>query len=79
MRSALLQTFGVNLRRQREARGLTQDALAEKLNVHRTHVGGLERGEKNISLVKLDALAAVLKVDPLDLLVEEPKPRRRRR
>ena len=64
----LQRIVGRNLRTIREARGLSQEAFADVLGFHRTYVGGLERGERNLSLQSVERLAASVDVDPLDLL-----------
>ena len=71
MQGDLQLTVGQNLRRYREARGLSQEAFADVVGVHRTYMGGLERGERNITLRSLERIADVLKVDPRSLL-EKP-------
>jgi transcriptional regulator with XRE-family HTH domain len=68
MVGALQQTLGRNLRRLRVERQLSQEELAELLRVHRTYVGGLERGERNPSLRVIERLAEELHIEPLDLL-----------
>ena len=42
--------FGVVIQRHRKAKGLSQEALAERADIHHTHVGLIERGERNASL-----------------------------
>lgn len=64
----LQQRLGRNLRRLRMQRQLSQEAFAELLDVHRTYIGGLERGERNPSLRVVERLAEELDVEPLDLL-----------
>ncbi len=64
----LQQIVGRRLRALREARGLSQESLAEELGFHRTYWGSLERGERNLTLGSLTQLAERLGVDPLDLL-----------
>lgn len=66
----LQRRLGHNLRRLRIQRALSQEEFAEVLRIHRTYVGGLERGERNPSLQVVERLAAQLDVDPVDLLVE---------
>ena len=60
-----------NVRRLRVAKGWSQEALAEVCGYHRTYVGGIERGERNITIATLDALAGALGVEPHRLLLRE--------
>ncbi len=62
-------TIGHNIREIRRARGLTQQALGDQIDLDRTYVGSLERGERNLTLDTVVALAERLGVDVLDLLV----------
>ena len=48
-----LLTLGKNLRRAREAKGWSQEEMAFKSGVHRTYVGGVERGEYNASILTI--------------------------
>lgn len=75
MEGDLQRTVGNNLRAYRQARGLSQEAFADELGVHRTYMGGVERGERNLTLKSLERIAGKIGVDPLELL--EPGPRRR--
>jgi transcriptional regulator with XRE-family HTH domain len=50
------------------ARRLSQEKLAERSGLHRTYVGSIERGERNISIENIDRLAAALEVASVDLL-----------
>ena len=68
MEGDLQLRFGRNVRLLREQRGLSQEALADVLAVHRTFVGGVERGERNLTLRTVERLSARLDADPLDLL-----------
>jgi transcriptional regulator with XRE-family HTH domain len=67
----LQRTVGRNLRMHREARGLSQEAFADVLGVHRTYMGGVERGERNLTLKSLERIASRIDVDPLELLLSE--------
>jgi transcriptional regulator with XRE-family HTH domain len=62
------QTLGINVRRLREAKGWSQEDLAEKSNLHRTYVSGIERGVRNPSLTIIFKLADGLGVEPGSLL-----------
>lgn len=68
MEGDLQRTIGRNLRAYREARGLSQEAFAEILGVHRTYMGSVERGERNLTLRSVERLAAQIEEEPLDLL-----------
>lgn len=68
MEGDLQRNVGANLRRYRQERGLSQEAFADVVGVHRTYMGGLERGERNLTLKSLERLAAVIEVDPVELL-----------
>lgn len=56
----VLVAFGQRVRDAREARGWTQEDLAEKTNMDRTYIGGIERGERNPSLLNINKLARAL-------------------
>ena len=60
--------FAHNLRVARRALGLSQEDLADIVGLHRTYVGSVERGERNISIDNMEALAEGVKVDLLILL-----------
>jgi transcriptional regulator with XRE-family HTH domain len=64
----LQRRVGINLRAHREGMGMSQESFAEVLGVHRTYMGAIERGERNLSLQSLEKFAGKIKVDPLDLL-----------
>jgi len=64
----LARAVGENLRRYRLQRGLSQETFAEQLGFHRTYVGGLERGERNLSLGSVERLAQSIGFEPLQLL-----------
>jgi len=68
MEGDLQRIFGKNVRAYREAKGLSQEAFADVVGVHRTYMGGVERGERNLTLKSVERIASVLKVDPVELL-----------
>lgn len=68
MEGDLQLTFGRNLATVRRERGLSQEAFADLLGVHRTYLGGVERGERNLTLRSAERLAAKADIPVLDLL-----------
>ena len=65
--------FARLLRSERLARGISQEALAELAGLHRTYVGSVERGERNIAVDNMEALAKALNLDISDLLRAPPE------
>lgn len=64
----LQRQLGTSLRALRTATGLSQEAFADLLGIHRTYIGGLERGERNVTLQTVERIAQRLDVAPLSLL-----------
>lgn len=64
----MAQSLGRNVRRFRKERGLSQEALADEVELAVTYVGQIERGLRNPTLDVVERLAKVLGVKPLDLL-----------
>lgn len=60
--------FGRTVRGLREARGFSQEAFAGEVSVHRTYIGGIERGERNPTLVTIRRIAQALGVPAWKLL-----------
>jgi transcriptional regulator with XRE-family HTH domain len=71
MEGDLQRIFGRNLRAYRQAKGLSQEAFADQLEVHRTYMGGIERGERNLTLRSVERIAGRIDTDPLALLSPE--------
>lgn len=64
--------FGTTVRTLREERGYSQEDLAERADLHRNYVGGVERGERNIGLENIVKLARALSVRTRDLFDSLP-------
>jgi transcriptional regulator with XRE-family HTH domain len=62
MSKAMQKQFGKRLRQLRRERGLSQEELGVKANLHRTYIGTIERAEKNISIENVSKLAKALGV-----------------
>jgi transcriptional regulator with XRE-family HTH domain len=63
--------FAENLRKYRRQKNLSQENLADMAGLHRTYVGSVERGERNISIDNIERLANALECSIAELLVEE--------
>ena len=66
----LNKAVGGNLRRLRNKLGVSQDEFADLAGLHRTYIGAVERGERNITLDTLQRIATALKVDAEESLKE---------
>ncbi|MGG1314835.1 helix-turn-helix domain-containing protein [Cohnella laeviribosi] len=65
------------IREYRKAKGLSQDQLAERCGFHYSYIGGVERGERNISLENLAKIASALELEPktffeFDIPIQQP-------
>jgi transcriptional regulator with XRE-family HTH domain len=65
--------FGKKIRELRVAKGMTQEALAERAGLHPTYIGGVERGERNVGFDNILKLANALHEQPSALFVGFPK------
>lgn len=61
-------TFARNMRQIRVAKGFSQEELAESAGLHRTHIGSVERGERNVSIDNIERIAKALRVSCAELL-----------
>ena len=65
--------MGKNLKRHREAKALSQEALAFEADLHRTYVSGVERGIRNPTVLIVSRLAEALGIEPYKLLETDDK------
>ena len=66
----LLQVFSNNLRKYRNASGLSQEAFANKAGLHRTYISALECGKRSIALDNIEKIAYALEIDAYLLFVD---------
>ena len=64
----ITEVFGRNVRHARANIGISQEELAELCGLHRTYVGSVERGERNITLLNAERIATALKISLSDLV-----------
>ncbi|HEX9758548.1 MAG TPA: helix-turn-helix transcriptional regulator [Nitrospiria bacterium] len=60
--SNIKKQFGVIVRKLRNKKGLSQEAFADLCGLHRTYIGAVERGERNVSLENIEKIAKALRV-----------------
>ncbi|MBV9881356.1 MAG: helix-turn-helix transcriptional regulator [Gemmatirosa sp.] len=70
MPSTLQARFGRAIQRLRKSRGYSQESFADAVGVHRTYMGAVERGEKNISLANIERIAVALDLSVSQLFRE---------
>jgi transcriptional regulator with XRE-family HTH domain len=66
----ILIKFGDKIRELRKEKGLSQEQLSFKAELHRTYIGMIERAEKNITLVNIEKIANALNVNIKELFNE---------
>jgi DNA-binding XRE family transcriptional regulator len=64
------KALGAAIRRARERNNLSQEEFAHRCGLHRTYIGSVERGERNVSLENIVRIAKTLGMTPADLLRE---------
>jgi len=69
-KNEILIEFGKRVRELRLERKLSQEKLAELADLHRTYIGMIERGEKNITLVNIEKIAEALNIKIEDMFNE---------
>lgn len=69
-RPALLVAFGEAVRALRQRQGLSQEDFADRVGIHRTYIGDVERGERNLGLVNVGRIAAALGTSLSTLMAE---------
>ena len=67
----ILIKFGNKVRYFRKEKGLSQEQLAFKADLHRTYIGMIERAEKNITLINIEKIANALEVNISDFFSYE--------
>ena len=67
-----LREFGMRVRKLREAAGWSQEDFAEHCDLHRTYVGSIERGERNVAILNIRKIAAALGISMSKLLEDIP-------
>lgn len=63
----LMETLSEKIRSSRKEINLSQEELAERCDLHRTYIGSVERGERNVTLSTLEVIAKALKLEIRDL------------
>ncbi len=71
-KKTILLKFGLKVRDLRKQKNISQEKLAELADLHRTYIGMIERGEKNITLLNIEKLSIALEV-PIDKLMNIDK------
>lgn len=66
------QRLAFQIRAIRQAAALSQETLGDLAGLHRTYIGSIERGERNVSIDNVERIAGALGVDILDLLAHPP-------
>lgn len=69
----IVKVFGNNLRRFRQALGLSQEEFAEKCGLHRTYISSVERFQRNISIENVQRIADALGIESYKLFIEDEK------
>lgn len=71
LNSEILIKFGDSVRKLRKSKGISQEELAHRADLHRTYIGMIERAEKNITLLNISKIAKSLEVSIIELFQDE--------
>lgn len=66
----IIKVFGTNVRKYRQALGLSQEAFADKCGLHRTYISSIECFRRRISLENIQRIADALDIEPYLLFIE---------
>ena len=69
-RSPLLKAFGNAVREYRKAQGFSQEGFAHYCGLDRSYMGGVERGERNVTFLNILRIAKAMQCQPSDLLID---------
>ena len=72
-KNSVLRKFGAAVRRYRRMASLTQEAFADLCEMDRSYVGGVERGERNLTLLNVIKICDTLKVNPSEIMSDLDK------
>ncbi len=64
----LMHIFATNLKKYRQEKGLSQEALGDLSELHRTYISAVERERRNISIENIEKIASALEIDAYVLL-----------
>lgn len=67
----IVKVFGTNLKKYRTALGISQEAFADKCDMHRTYISAIECYRRSISLENIQRIADALEIDTYKLFMEE--------
>ena len=70
---SIQKQFGKKVRELRTERGYSQEAFAFECKLHRTYIGCIERGEKNVTITNIEKIAKALKTEVWKLFYNDPK------
>jgi transcriptional regulator with XRE-family HTH domain len=70
---SIQKQFGKKVRELRTERGYSQEGFAFECGLHRTYIGCIERGEKNITITNIEKIAKALKIEIWSLFINDAK------